>query len=369
MENIKKFEMEDTNNTSPLPLQCLCRKIIIEQNNLYLSPYKEDTFPNDYCNNINMLMNNNEDSISHEINNLDLVIGMEELDNFIQDLNIDPFSELDNFKELFERDIEQNVDMPQDIDSKVIEKDISNAYSKEIEKDITVNSIKEIFKRETNEKDVIVLNSEDSESEIDSVSLQSTASRNIQDEKPKITIEISPQIQYIANVNTDCCKKTKEDIIIIISDSESDDSCSGYHSSDFEFITEEEARADGFKNFNKTNTIENEVTKTVEETQKPSCSNNNEEYRQNHQIPVGEGYFDLFRGYHAPTTPFMFENKCMGLLLNAEYAGVGFDMRVLSRQIQEFEDDDEYKEEAEECAKKILRMYPRENRKRRRRFI
>ncbi|XP_059058842.1 uncharacterized protein LOC131852218 [Achroia grisella] len=165
---------------------------------------------------------------------------------------------------------------------------------------------------------------------------------------------------------------------------DSSDNCS-YHSSDFEFITEEEANIDGF--------IINFRAKTVNKKQAefdklknasginfhrhylPGTSRveyaDEFSYRENHIIPEGDEYLSLFQGIYAPVfAPLHFmENKSVrSNCMNVEFEGIGFDMKLLNKKNMEDTTEEAYKEEAEESARKILEMYPADNRKRRRRF-
>lgn len=135
------------------------------------------------------------------------------------------------------------------------------------------------------------------------------------------------------------------------------DLCNGYHSSDFEFITESDAEINGLitntsksaeiKKKSKTkhvvtskNTSSNEV--------KPGCSkdfkdkyNINEHCstqssRSSHSIPQGEEYLKLFQGIYSPmfNDLFFWENKSVRAqtCMNVQYEGVGFDIRMPSRE-------------------------------------
>lgn len=165
------------------------------------------------------------------------------------------------------------------------------------------------------------------------------------------------------------------------------DFCNGYHSSDFEFITESDAEIEGF--ITKTDEIKKSESKRVgtsgnaspnkdkpgskkdfNDSQIPNYSTSNEyfhqpdasnsktntnfdnynktsnavDYRQNyakhsrlnHVIPQGNEYLNLFQGIYAPmfTDLFFLESKtgraqrCM----NVQYEGVGFDIRMASTE-------------------------------------
>lgn len=154
------------------------------------------------------------------------------------------------------------------------------------------------------------------------------------------------------------------------------DFCDGYHSSDFEFITESDAEIEGpltnmskcvdmnknaspNKGINKPgsskqNVVNNDTIRNCNKY-KQSCQpgagnsitnnsfNNNESYnavnyrytqhsRPNHIVPQGEEYLNLFQGLYAPmhTDMFFLENKSVRpqTCMNVEYEGIGFDMRM-----------------------------------------
>ncbi|RVE46516.1 hypothetical protein evm_008807 [Chilo suppressalis] len=183
-----------------------------------------------------------------------------------------------------------------------------------------------------------------------------------------------------------------------------ENSCSSYHSSDFEFITEEEANRNIFINNNTVPIDVNSIRrlKTIEISRDSgfndsNCSQNSpgpswrnfnvsdyrsareryeaanfdinaytdRQYRRNHIVPDANGYLDLFQGVFSPVTPFMLENKSTMPLRYVQYEGVGFDLWAVNGGPDE--SDNEYEEEAEETARKILNMYPEENRRKRRR--
>ncbi|KAG6445195.1 hypothetical protein O3G_MSEX003800 [Manduca sexta] len=241
-------------------------------------------------------------------------------------------------------------------------------------------------------------------------------------------------------------------------DQKYDSDCSGYHSSDFEFITESEARFEGLINnrakelhkntpFSKTtseisgypnslncrsthnskterkysdafkenhqpilnlnkdlglsnkidleqpgassNTVSNNHSHSVG----PSSSFSNFRYNEprsnlyastptfsrniflknnprHNVIPAGEEYFNLFRGIYDPMLPLcnihMMENKSFRATgMNVEFEGIGFDLRLMRNM--DSSSQDELESEAEENVKKIIHLYPGDNRKRRRR--
>ncbi|XP_046974678.1 uncharacterized protein LOC124540948 [Vanessa cardui] len=125
-----------------------------------------------------------------------------------------------------------------------------------------------------------------------------------------------------------------EDIksIIEIDYSESNDSdCSDYHSSDFEFIDEDEAKRAGLiiNNRNKEITVEIE-TQNYQDLiihdyfHSPVASDN-------HVVPEGVDYINLFGGNYTPLPTVCVQNKAIsaGTSMNAGVDGIGFDMRML----------------------------------------
>ncbi|XP_075988075.1 uncharacterized protein LOC142984405 [Anticarsia gemmatalis] len=191
---------------------------------------------------------------------------------------------------------------------------------------------------------------------------------------------------------------------ISISSEETKSSDDGYNSSDFEFITEEEAKMEGFIiNFGRNNSSNSEFSSNTNSSyahhskefspstrndgskefdpgegpsgiHRPIVDDSTRDYRQNHEIPQEEGYLDLFRGQYNPLLPLsdiiMLENKSIRpSAMNVQYEGIGFDMQLIVRRNRLDSSEEEYEDEARESVKKILRMYPGENRtKRRRRF-
>ncbi|XP_026755224.2 uncharacterized protein LOC113515267 [Galleria mellonella] len=185
----------------------------------------------------------------------------------------------------------------------------------------------------------------------------------------------------VANINIETENQNADALNIKHDLDDKSDNCS-YHSSDFEFITEEEANIEGL--------IINFRPKTVNNVKQPEKANlnasshfsrfylpgtsqydNNFNYRENHAIPEGDDYLNLFQGIFAPAlTPLhLLENKSFrSTRMNVQFEGIGFDMKVLNKKNMEDQKDVAFKEEAEECARKILEMYPEDNRKRRRQF-
>lgn len=168
-------------------------------------------------------------------------------------------------------------------------------------------------------------------------------------------------------------------------DNDDFDFCSGYHSSDFEFITESDAEGEGLitksdeiKNKTRTkpvvtskNALSNEVkpgsSKDLNNSKIPNYNinenfhqpegsnsktntsfanynktysavnhrrNDAENYRSNHVIPRGEEYLNLFQGIYAPmfTNFFLMEHKSVipPTCMNVEYER--FDIRMPSRE-------------------------------------
>ncbi|KAL0859213.1 hypothetical protein ABMA27_011030 [Loxostege sticticalis] len=451
MENIKQTDKDSGvlrpfNNAATFTLHSLCCKVIFMQEkdlkkeeNMF-NGINEDNMNSTYTNilssglgpDLDEQLNFGPEMINTDFltenlnldNNTQDWMNLNEFDNFIHELKVvDPSSLVNEFSGFAESYIGHQNDYKEltNVDIGIFGKtrvDGAQTKAKTFQDDfiaysrvkLAIDSPKKnnsfVNKTHTADNDMIIISSSDDSDlelslpdDIDTISLSSIeAFENMiqNDKKSKITIEISPRIEYVTNFNAKADTiDTKEKLGAISLSSSSfnsitdtndtkkyedlnDSFCSGYNSSDFEFITEEEAKTDGLIiNYKKNkritshetcHTVEVSAFNTPECNQMPSSSNNTEDYRQNHQIPVGENYFDLFRGLYEPTVPLMYENKSMGLLMN-EYAGLGFDIGVLRRQIREYQPDDEYKEEADECAKRILKMYPNENRKRRRRFI
>ncbi|XP_045508113.1 uncharacterized protein LOC123703945 [Colias croceus] len=120
-----------------------------------------------------------------------------------------------------------------------------------------------------------------------------------------------------------------------------------YHSSDFEFIDEDEAKTCGLYSQNK----------------------NINEYKlrpinKNHVIPQGNDYLELFQGRYTPYPRTDMENKCTKsrFPMHVGCNGIGFNMYGMPQNVS-----DELRNEAAENAKKIRQMYPAENMQKRRR--
>lgn len=117
-----------------------------------------------------------------------------------------------------------------------------------------------------------------------------------------------------------------------------------FHSSDFEFITEEEAKEVGFIiNFRRP--TENVDDSTISDhIIEPSHIINDE--MKSHVIPVGENFLTLFQGPYAPallSSIYFMENKSVqpSKTMSVEFEGIGFDMRILNEKIREDNSEEE----------------------------
>ncbi|XP_035455059.2 uncharacterized protein DDB_G0287625 [Spodoptera frugiperda] len=200
------------------------------------------------------------------------------------------------------------------------------------------------------------------------------------------------EIIDVISINSSIDEEISENEVTIdlISDSDDSESCEGYHSSDFEFISETEARMDGFI----INFRQNRPNEDLEQFhgypgqfaeelfgdrlsdpgEGPSNRNEFEDrtYRDNHRIPEGDNYLQLFQGLYNPLMAvseiYFLENKSVRTsAMNSQYDGMGFDKQLAMRRHQPDSSEDEFGDDAKTTAGKILNMYPRENRKRRRR--
>ncbi|XP_047038092.1 uncharacterized protein LOC124643241 [Helicoverpa zea] len=229
-------------------------------------------------------------------------------------------------------------------------------------------------------------------------------SKNNNDDDVKIIedVNVFEDIDVISiNSSTKDCQSQTEDVketiyISLSSDADEVDTqsseCDGYNSSDFEFISEAEAKLDGliinFKGVNRQNSshyiseFENvegfNIDEVFDPCEGPSGQNRprnqfeDRSYRNNHQIPLGDDYLALFQGIYNPVLPmseiFFLENKSVRTsAMNSQYDGIGFVKQLALRRQQPDSSEDEFADEAKECAKQILKTYPRDNRKRRRR--
>ncbi|CAG4987912.1 unnamed protein product [Colias eurytheme] len=192
----------------------------------------------------------------------------------------------------------------------------------------------------------------------DTIPSQST----VKDEPPLKTL-LEKNYKTLSKVkrsmSLDIKEENAKDIIISSGDDETDcletisldsDRLS-YHSSDFEFIDEDEAKSRGLYSQNFTNK-NNEY--------KPRRSN------KNHIIPQGNDYLELFQGRYTPYPRTDMENKSTKSSRYPMYvgcSGIGFNMYGMPQNVS-----DELRNEAAENAKKIRQMYPAENRRRPRRY-
>ncbi|XP_041984934.1 uncharacterized protein LOC121737332 isoform X2 [Aricia agestis] len=140
--------------------------------------------------------------------------------------------------------------------------------------------------------------------------------------------------------------------------SDNTDACS-YHSSDFEFIDEEEAKKecklnmgpiiDKVKNVaNKTKDFDGNYT-INDYFSKPYQANDN-------SIPSGNDYHNLFLIQNIPFSCLNIENKALSSIKGMEVSsGNNTDLKYL------FKGDPKYIKEAEKTAQIILSMYPTEN--------
>lgn len=81
---------------------------------------------------------------------------------------------------------------------------------------------------------------------------------------------------------------------------------------------------------------------------RPLYDYSNRDYRQNHLIPEGEGYLDLFRGAYNPILSLsdiiILENKSIRPSpMNIQYEGIGFDKQLIWRKCQQDSSEDECK--------------------------
>lgn len=113
---------------------------------------------------------------------------------------------------------------------------------------------------------------------------------------------------------------------------ENDSHCSGYHSSDFEFIDEEEAKKFGYYSSNKFETNEQNfddfIINDYFDTLFPKDEQNND--RDNHVIPEGDNFVNLFNNQnYIRMFDYHVESKSVttGVSMNTNYESIGFDMR------------------------------------------
>ncbi|XP_073965015.1 uncharacterized protein isoform X2 [Choristoneura fumiferana] len=169
------------------------------------------------------------------------------------------------------------------------------------------------------------------------------------------------EIKKRDNLKTIVSKETG--IITLSSDSEDD----GYNSSDFEFITESEAK----KNCLAKTSIQNysyynaDYMKYHKSRYLPCKVISSKAKRESHVIPQGQTYLDLFRGMYAPAVVnnlyYASRKRVLPVTSMTIQDGYGFDVYE-----NKCEENQEYKNEANESLKKIRFLYPEENRERRR---
>lgn len=204
--------------------------------------------------------------------------------------------------------------------------------------------------------------------------VESTIEKYVKLNKSDHNLENTKNLQIVCDEDNSTnlykqCAEAKLDIISISSteddvidvDKLNDSYCSGYHSSDFEFITESEAELNGivanfvskesyeFKNDRATQECGSSVSAaTVEnynEPPNPSPVNNNEIITTRNEIPQGDEYLNLFRGIHDPVLPlahiYFLENKSVRVTsMNVQFEGIGFDVRMMHRPESEDTDDE-----------------------------
>ncbi|KPI96584.1 hypothetical protein RR46_12614 [Papilio xuthus] len=141
-----------------------------------------------------------------------------------------------------------------------------------------------------------------------------------------------------------------------------DSNCSGYHSSDFEFIEENEAREVVFNITKLDADIVNisycvnnkEVTPNSTENRSKSFSN-----CQNHFVPEGDDFLILFQTAPALNYERSFiQHNCYNFVPSLSRSRLGF-------EVEKFEEYTQYNKvdvrAAKETVKNILSMYPRQN--------
>ncbi|XP_061726451.1 uncharacterized protein LOC133531995 [Cydia pomonella] len=212
-----------------------------------------------------------------------------------------------------------------------------------------------------------------------------------------VPYEVPVELDVESNVKLECAEICQEKYI----NSDCDD---GYDSSDFEFITENEASKAGLiTKLNKITIDENKyiqnsavklgisISKIPNDNIGISNSLINEaspldyvkysKYRyqrcyaqhssEQHVIPEGERYLDMFRGQYAPLVLnnlySMGNKKCVPSgLMTARTEDPGADL--LYRDPENDENYKKYKGDADECLKKILATYPELNKRKKRRL-
>lgn len=234
---------------------------------------------------------------------------------------------------------------------------------------------------------------DDVQSELDD-NTKTTSNENIKDRKEKKMYKEETDNIATGTTIKDINESNDKDTISLLSiETDIDlDFCNGYHSSDFEFITESDAETDGLINkcdeINNKSKIKHDAASNIASNIiKPGSSKqnvlnddkhhhlgagnsyniftNNQKYNaenykqyytqnpvQNHVVPQGEDYLNLFRGWYAPmySEILFLENKSVRAqtCMNAQYEGIGFDLRMPCRE-----------ESDEECKYEVLftKMY------------
>ncbi|CAD0206699.1 unnamed protein product [Chrysodeixis includens] len=280
-------------------------------------------------------------------------------------------------------------------------KDFESAYEEFLDKSVGVNCGHEII--DLNEfQDFLGQDGGDTNPKVDEIEEVFGEIEDLNDSKVQ-TLENVDVISIVSSTDEAKIQMNSQNQFSISSEnvSQPDD----YNSSDFEFITEEEANMDGFiininipsqdldtSSISSSEPLSNYVDKkevspkevdTQEEfidplpgpsgLNKPKHEFEDRSYRNKHVLPEGEQYLDLFRGIYNPLLPvceiFFLENKSIrASAMNIQYDGIGFDKQLLHKKYKPDSSEDEFEDEAKNCAQKILKMYPGENKKKRRRF-
>ncbi|CAH2084148.1 unnamed protein product [Euphydryas editha] len=148
-----------------------------------------------------------------------------------------------------------------------------------------------------------------------------------------------------------------------------DSDCSGYHSSDFEFIDENEAKKVGYYYNNdnkfviKEHDLQNLIISDYFDT---LVSKDEKNLKGDHIIPEGDNFVNLFNRNYTPIFNYGIESKTVNTGVSMNIDNVGFHNRMY-RESPEM--DATVRQEASDCERKIQLMYPYENmRKRRRRY-
>ncbi|XP_060808587.1 uncharacterized protein LOC132903738 [Amyelois transitella] len=194
--------------------------------------------------------------------------------------------------------------------------------------------------------------------EIDIDLSREISSQNVLDTNDLIDLD---EVNHTDNDFENECKENSTNF-------DTNSNCS-YHSSDFELITEEEAKKDGIIiNFKRNDGIVRECNdENYIEMYLPGY--NEVTYRDNHRIPDGDEFYDLFRGAHAPANvPDLFlENKAVvpAQCMSVEKEASEFNFWDINKGENANRIDEEYLDEAKETAKRILEFYQTDNKRRR----